>query len=414
MDVDAAERRAPGTPPALAGLRVIDFTWVIAGPCTTQALAQQGAEVIRIESQAKLDVTRRSGPYAGDQPGLNRSAYFATFNASKRSLSMDLNTPRGAEMVRRLVAVSDVVVENFTPKAMRNWKLTYEDLARIRPDLVMISLSAHGQSGPRAMHPGIGHLLTGLAGFAHVTGWPDRPPVLPISAYTDYIVPFLGVTAIMAALDYRRRTGKGAYIDLSQTEAGLMFLTPSFLSYSANRREDTRMGNRSLSAAPHGVYPCRGDDRWCSIAVTSDEEWGRLCRAIGQADLPADSRFAGVAGRTAHAEELDMLIAAWTHERTAEQVMRALQSQRVPCGVVQNVADLHSDPQLAHRGHFTRLQHPEMGTGTYDLPGFRLSENAPTVRPAPCFGADNEYVCRDIMGLSSDVVADMIIGGVLE
>jgi len=416
---DMRESRAGMTPsysggPALRGVRIVDLTWVLAGPLTTQLLGQHGAEVIRVESQTRVDVTRRSSPYAQDIPGLNRSGYFSCYNANKRSLSLNLNTSEGRNLLKRLVSTADVLVENYTPKALKHWNLTFEDLVRTTPDLVMLSLSAHGQTGPRALHPAIGYSITGLVGMAHLTGWPDRYPLLPHAAYTDYVVPAFAVTALLAALDYRRRTGRGFHLDISQTEIGATLVAPMTMEEPQAGQRHTRAGNCDGRYAPHGAYRCQGDERWCVISVRSDKEWRSLCAVLGMRSEAEDPRFATMQDRLSHRAELDERIDQETLRFNAEALMSRLQHEGVPCGIVQSVRDLHEDPQLAYRRHYELLEHPEMGLSYYDRPGFRLSATPAVIRPAPCFAEANEYACKELIGLSDDEIADLVAGGVLE
>ncbi len=363
----------------------------------------------------RLDILRPYPPYAGGVPGINRGGGFTPFNSSKYGMTLDLSKPRGVEIARKLVAWSDVVVENFIAGQMEKWGLDYNKIREVKPDVIMIRASLHGQTGPYAHQAGYGTMLQGSAGFTHFVSWPDRAPTGSSVPYTDFPSAMMVTIAIMTALDYRRRTGKGQCIDLSQLETSVHFFAPAILDYTANRRIDTALGNRHPYAAPHGAYRCQGDDRWCAIAVFTDEEWEGFCRAIGNPELTKDSRFATVLGRKKNEDELDKLTEEWTSNRSPEEVMAQMQAAGVPSGLVANGRDLHLDPQLKHRHHFWMLDHPEMGVTAYDSAAFRLSETPAELKmPAPCLGQHNEYVCREILKMSYAEFVSLMEEGVFE
>ena len=245
--------------PPLEGVRVTDFCWAVAGPVTTKFLAVLGAEVIKVESRSRLDGSRLGTPFLEGKPGVNKSGYFTNHNMSKLSIRLDMTKPEARDIARRLVATSDVVTESFSAGVIGRWGLDYQELSKVKPDLVMISLTMQGQTGPYATHVGFGRTLSGLAGIDHLTGWPEGNPGGPNQPYTDLVVPWFGATAVMTALRHRDQTGRGQYIDLAQLETALHFLAPAILQYSANGQVMNRDGNRSDSAAPHGVYPCQGE-----------------------------------------------------------------------------------------------------------------------------------------------------------
>lgn len=396
------------------GLKVADFSWVGVGPITAKYLADQGATVVHVESSTRLDILRLAPPFRGGA-GVNRSQFFANFNSSKLGLTLNLNHPKGREAAWRLTAWADVVIESFTPKAMRRWGLAYDDICQFNPSVIMISTCQQGQTGPHAQYGGYGNLAAALAGYFHLTGWPDRDPAGPYGAYTDFIVPHFAASTLIAALDHRRRTGEGQSIDLSQYEAAVQFIAPELLDYTVNGRIAERSGNAVPHAAPHHTYPCRGEDRWIAIAVTSDAEWAALAAvAAGQA-FAADPRYRTLAGRVAHQAELDAAIAEWTAEQDATELMEQLQAAGVPAGMVQDCADLHADPQIAHRGFFVELDHSEMGPSHYDGPIFDLSETPIRLRaPAPLLGQHNEMVLRDLLGYDDEAIAELVIEGALE
>ncbi len=406
--------RAPASKRALEGLKVADFTWVLAGPLTTKSLSDFGATVVKVESGKRLDLTRAATPYKDGRPGPNRSGTFRFYNSSKYSLCLDLSQARGVEVARRLVAWADVVVENFAPGVMEGMGLSYGHLREINPEIVMLSSSNQGQTGPHREHRGFGWNLGGLAGFNHLTGWPDRMGVAPNQAWTDFFSPWFGAVAILGALDYRRRTGKGQYIDLSQYEAGLSFLSVALLEHAANGREPIRQGNRDPRAAPHGAYPCRGDDRWCVLGIFTQDEWRAFSQALGDPDWVRDPRFATPEARKENESELDTLVAAWTAGLTRHEVMARLQGVGVAAGVVEDSRDLlEADPQLEHRGYFQFLDHPEMGPSSHIYWPAHLSLTPATLRCAPLLGEHTEMVCRELLGMSDGEFRGLKASGVL-
>jgi len=400
---------------ALQGLKVADVTWSVAGPLTVKFLADHGAEVIHVESSTRPELLRVLPPYRDRQPGLNRSAYNACLNNNKYGLSLDMNHSRAKEVLQRLIHWADVVAENFSPGVMTKWGLSYGDLVKIKPEIVMFSTSQMGQTGPRARIGAYGTQLVSLAGFTHLTGWPDRDPTGPYGPYTDTTIPHVGVAAIMTALLRQRRTGEGTHIDISQFETALNFISPILLEYALNHRVATRKGNRSSCGAPHGVYRCQGEDRWCAIAIFSDQEWEKLCRVMGRPELAAVPRFASFQQRKENENEIDRLISEWTAEQPAEEVMDRLQGVGIAAGVAQTGKDLlEHDLQLAHRRFFRQLEHKEIANHHYETPPFRLSKTpCELTMPGPCLGEHNEYVCKRILGFSDkeydDLMADRVL-----
>ena len=401
---------------ALSGVKVADFTWVVAGPMTIKWLAEHGAEVIHVESSTRPDIMRILPPFKDGLPGLNRSAYHACFNDSKYGLALDVNHPRARDVLERLVKWADVVAENFSPGVMAKWRMAYEDLKKMKPDIIMYSTSQQGQTGPRAEIAAMGTQLVSLSGFTHLTGWPDRDPAGPYGPYTDSLVPTLGAAGIMAALINRRKTGKGCHIELSQLEAALNFLSPALLDYAVNGRVAIRQGNRCDYASPQGVYRCRGEDRWCAISIMSDHEWEKLCHLMGKPELAKDFRFATLLQRKKNEDALDRIISDWTSELTAEDVMHMLQEAGIAAGTAQTSKDLlENDPQLAHRHFFWDLEHSEIGMHHYGGPPVRLSRTpCELTMPGPCIGEHNEYVCTEMLGFSEEEYANLVTEGVLE
>jgi crotonobetainyl-CoA:carnitine CoA-transferase CaiB-like acyl-CoA transferase len=400
---------------ALAGVKILDFSRQLAGPWSTAYLADFGAAVIKIESAANIDNMRTTGPYQGNVSGIDRGYPGIMVNSSKYAMALNLATEKGREIAKRLVGWADVVVENFGVGMMSRWGLDYAELRKINPSLVMISSSSQGQTGPLADLIGFGIDLQGRGGFTHITGWPDRASVPPQAAYTDVVVPWFGALAMLAALDHRKRTGQGQYIDLSQHEAAASFLSVPLLLYSATGRIWNRQGNRSPEAAPHGAYTCRGVDRWCVIAVLTESQWEAFCQAVGSPSWVRDRRFSTLAGRKANEDELDALIAQWTKEFTAEELMTLLQEAGVPAGVVQNAEDLlDNDPHVRERGFYTVLNKPGFGDCLHYGWPVRLSRTPAQQRCGPLYGEHTEYVCRHILDMPSEEFVELLNEGVLK
>lgn len=403
------------TSQALEGIKVAEFAWVGVGPRIGKYLADNGATVIRIESAARPDLLRTQVPYKDNVPGLNRAGAFTYVNTSKYSMGLNMSHPKAIHVAERLVKWADVVTESFTPGIMARWGLDYDNLKRIKANVIMLSTCNQGQSGPHAKHPGYGAQLVALSGFTQNTGWPDRLPTQPFGAYTDYVAPRFGTAALVAALDYRRRTGKGQYLDLSQLESGIHFLAPLILQYTVSGQIPQRQGNSCLYAAPHGVYRCKGNDRWCAIAVFTDEEWESFCNVIGKPEWTHDARFTTLLSRKENEDDLDRLVEAWTVGYTAEETMSMMQKAGIGSGIVKNIKEVYEDQQLSHRGSFWSVEHPEMGSIPCEANGFLLSKTPGGVRrPPPCLGQHTEYVCREVLGMSEDEFVAMLKEGVFE
>lgn len=400
---------------SLDDLKVVDFMWALAGPGITRTLADYGATVIRVESASRVDGARTVGPFIDNRPANDGSGLFASYNAGKLGLALDLNNPKTREVVVDLVRWADVVCESFSPKAMRGWRLDYESLRAIKPDLIMLSSCLMGQSGPMSSVVGFGNMAAAVSGFYHLCGWPDRPPSGPFGAYTDYIAPRFGAIAVMAALEYRRRTGRGQYIDQSQAESALHFLTPALLDCAANGRIDQGIGNSDLNCAPHGVYPSSGNDRWIAICCQADEQWRSLCHAMKQPDLAKNEEFATFTARYSNRHQLDEIITKWTRGLTAHAAELHLQQLGIPAAAVQDSKSISQDPQLTHRGYLTEIERPVTGKTVIEGSRFRLSRTpARIARPAPTVGGDNQYVLETILGYDQDRITELVAAGVLE
>jgi benzylsuccinate CoA-transferase BbsF subunit len=402
------------SPQPLKGIKVADFTRFIAGPLVTKVLAGYGAQVVRIEGVGKIDGSRLSSPFKDHIPGENRAGQFNQDNTGKLSVALNLATSKGLEVAKKFAAWADIVVENFAGGSMERMGLGYEILKQIKPDIIMLSSCMQGQTGPQYRHPGFGPHLTALSGFKYLTGWPDRRP-MNLGPYTDFIAPQFSVTAILAALAYRRRTGKGQYIDMAQFENAVQFMSPLLLDYQVNGRIAERMGNRSPYAAPHNAYRCIGEDRWCAIAVFTDDEWKHFCNAIGNPVWTQDAKFVTFAGRKEHEDELDTLVEVWTAQHTAEEVMHILQKGGVTAGVLETGRDLlENDPQLKHREFFKQLEHPEIGKYYGYRSPFILSKAPYELKRAPLLGEHNESALKTLLGMTDDQISQLVGDGVLE
>ncbi len=383
----------------LEGIRVIDFCWVGAGSYATKLLADQGADVIKIESSARVDGIRLSAPFAGGKPGVNRSGYFADRNSSKRSCTINMKTAKGREIARRLIADCDVVTNSFTPGVMERFGLDWESVHEINPRAVYLAMSMQGDGGPERYYMGYGLTISGVVGLHAMSAMPGRLPVGTGTNYPDHIPnPCHAAFAVLAALRHVRRTGQGQFIDLAQTEATISVLGPSILEAQFDDRDPEPLGNGHRRFHPHGVYPASGDDRWVAIAVADDAQRRVLADVLGTDDL---SDSASIASATVEWDATDLAI--------------ALQERGVAAAPVEDAADVvERDPQLAHRNHWVWLEHPEMGETVYNAPPFRFSGLDGTIRTAaPMLGQHTEQVCRELLGMDPDEVAALVEDGVL-
>jgi len=310
----------------LAGIKVADFSWVGAGPCIARELAEHGATVVRVESHKRPDMLRVSPPFRDGISGIDRSGYWAQYNSNKYGMSLDLSQPKGREVAKRLVSWADVIGESMTPGSMAKLGLSYDDCRRIKPDIIYYSTTQMGQTGPYSNFGAYGNVGAAYCGYSEFTGWPDRPPALISNAYPNFVAPWYLCAVVVAALDYRHRTGKGIYLDQSQNEVGVAFWGPGFLDYTVNGRIATRLGNRDPFMSPHGAFPCQGEDQWIAIAVTCDAQWHALRTVMGDPEWARDSRFATLTIRKENEDELESHISAWTQGYIADQLMTELQA----------------------------------------------------------------------------------------
>ena len=399
---------------ALDGVKILDFSWVVAGPLVTSWMAQHGASVVRIESAKRPDTLRTGTPYKDGIPGLNRSGYFAFWNTNKYSISINLKHPAAEGIVKKLVLWADAIVENFTPGQMEGLGLGYEDLKEINPDIILLRLSMYGQTGPLTKHLGFGPFLAGLVGFQNLSGWPDKGPV-QVGGITDMLTPDYAFSLLISALDYRNKTGQGQCIDLSQCEVSLQAMAPVMLDYFANGNEPERLGNSCTYAVPHGVFRCQGDDRWCAIAVSNEEEWQSLCKVLGKKEWIIGPKFSTLLARKQNEEDLNHLIEEWTSQHSAEEVMTMLQAAGIAAGIVATSEDVLQDPQLKVRSRFWPTKHPEIGHFYHLGEPFHLSRTPAELRSgAPCLGEHTEFVCKEILDMSDDEFITLLNEGLFE
>ncbi len=431
---ERGSRRQP-----LDGIRVADFSWYGAGPIGTQTLAWYGAEVIRIESEARVDGLRVTQPAPPGKTGYNVSGYYNNFNSNKLSFTLNMTKPAAREIALRLIEKSDVVVENYQAGVFEKWGLSYEAMTAVKPDVIFVRMPVAGTTGPHRGFSAFGAVMTPITGLSHLSGFPDRPPIGVGTNYPDYVInPGHQVVAVLAALRHRRRTGRGQYIEVSQIESTTTVVGPAILDYTANGRIQTRAGNRQENAAPHGVFPCLSrkmtppipgappvigmppvtsddEDRWIAITVFTDAQWQALVAAMGNVAWAGEARFATLAGRKAHEDELESRLGEWTKQQDADALMQRLQAAGVPAGVVQTSEDvLDHDAHLKARGYYVYLDHAETGRAAYDGSPFKLSRTpGGPERPAPLLGEHTMYVAKDVIGLTDDEISDLVATQVL-
>jgi benzylsuccinate CoA-transferase BbsF subunit len=399
----------------LSGIRVTDFTWIGAGSYTTKILADAGADVIKIESSDRIDSLRLAAPYKDGVKGVNRSGYFADRNSSKRSLNLNMKHPAALALVSRLIAQSDVIANNFTPGVMDRFGLGYDAVRAMKPDIIYLAMSMQGGSGPEKHYLGYGATMAAVTGIQQLTGLPGREPAGTGTNYPDHVPnPCHAAFAVLSALRHRRRTGEGQRIDMAQTEPTIALLGPAVLDYTLNGKTQMPVGNRHPQAAPHGVYRCEGEDRWIAICVMDDAQWRSLGEALGRPGWMAEAALATAAARVARADEIDASLNAETTRFGAEALAALLQRHGIAAARVSTAADVVADPQLAHRQHWLTLNHPEMGPSLYNAQPFRYARSsAGGARPAPLLGQHTQAICRELLGLADDEIAQLVQTGAL-
>ena len=406
-------------PGPLEGVRIIEMGQLIAIPFAMKMLADMGAQVIRLESVARLESYRSDSVYQNDISGefWNKGANFYEQNRNKLGVTLDLSKPEGLQVLRNLVSIADVFSENFTPRVIKNFGLEYEDLRKIKPDIIMVSSTGYGFYGPWSNFGATGPATEGAAGLAYQTGYLGGGPVMAEIPYTDYTSGEHTVFAVMAALMHRLRTGQGQFVDISQTQATSSTIPEVLMDFSANGRSGHRIGNQDIVMSPHGCYPCRGDDRWIAIAVATDEEWQAVCRVLGQNGWAADPRFEDSLSRWKNRDELDALIGTVTSTWDAHELMHALQKDGVAAGAVLDSKDLLFDPHLGQRNFYEVVTHHE-STGIPPLPyagrPWKLSKTpAVNSQPAPLMGEHNNLVLSGLLGKNAEEMAELEEAGII-
>jgi crotonobetainyl-CoA:carnitine CoA-transferase CaiB-like acyl-CoA transferase len=395
----------------LNGVRILDLTMVFAGPVATKILAELGAEVIKIESMQRADVFTRANVYPENNPGndpWNRGCLFHSLNAGKRGISLNLGTETGRDIFKKLVKKSDALIENFSPRVMENWGLNYEQIKKVNPRIIMVSISGLGHYGPLRDYymyvPG----MEGMSGMTYNTGHPDEPPLLSGCAYGDWVAGANAAMALITALFHQKITGRGQYVDVSGREAAVCHIGDIVMDYVINGRDRKRSGNKHLQYAPYGCYRCRGDDDWVAICIETESQWKRLVQAVGKPKLVENKVFATMQRRLDNQSELDAIIEEWTVRRDKFEVMETLQKLRIPAGAVLNMKEVNLNPHLKNRGFFQLVDHGE-GIGRRPIPsqipasfhGFGKS----VLKRAPRFGEDTEHVLGTLLGMSRQDLA---------
>ena len=399
----------------LEGIKILDFHWVGAGPWATSFFADYGATVLRCESGLAPDPFRLAPPFSapkGTRSTLNSGYMFNMLNSNKKSLRLDMKNPRSLEIVKPLIAEADIVCENMRPGAMAKWGLDYEKMKEINPDIIMVSSCMQGQTGPRNKMSGFGLHLSALGGWTSITGWPDREPIPPHQAYTDCIAPVHEIIAILAALEHRRLTGEGTYIDQSQLESSMQLLSVPQLDWTVNHHLTELNGNRDPYGAPHGVYRTAaggpaGDDNWIAIEVFTEEEWESFKKLCGQ-DWVNDPKFATLADRKANEDELDALVDTWTKGFDGIELQKKLQAAGIGAGFVHNGKTVLEDPHFEARHFFMNTGNTEMGDAIRFGPATKFMSCKPLEGYAPCIGEDNEWVCKEVLGMSDEKYQEYI------
>ena len=401
---------------ALEGVRVIDFSWIVAGPQCTRILADFGADVIKIENYSNMDYIRASG--GADSP--NRSPLFNTLNRNKRSLTLNVMHPRGMELLKTLIKKSDVIVENFSSRVLEKWGLGYEEQKKLNPGIIYCSMSGFGHSGRDRDFVTWGPTAQALSGLTYMSGLPGEESAGWGFSYMDHTGGFYGTIAIMMALLHRNKTGEGQHLDLSQVEAGIGLTGTSVLDYTVNnrpfRRDGMPPGNRApeREIAPHNSYPCRGEDRWCVIAVTNDAEWDSLVNILGNPAWANDERFATMASRFANQNDLDEFISQWTINLTPLEVFDVLQNAGVPAGAVQTPMErAEIDLQLKHRGFIAEVEHAELGNTKVESIPMKMSETPWKLNKAsPLLGEHSAEIYMDLLGVSAEELGTLFEEGI--
>jgi crotonobetainyl-CoA:carnitine CoA-transferase CaiB-like acyl-CoA transferase len=398
----------------LAGLKVMDLAWVVAGPVIGRTLADFGATVVRVESSRRVETARLMGPFPDGKMNTQRSTLYDNCNTNKLGLSLDLSQEPARAVARDLAKWADVVIESFMPGQMERFGLGYESLRRTNPSLIMVSTSLMGQTGPYANLAGYGNIGAALSGYQMIVGAADELPVGPFGPYTDYVGPRFSLVTLLAALDHRRRTGEGCFIDVSQAEAGIAFLAPQIADYRLSGRVARAQGNRDAAFSPHGVFKAQGKDSWVAIVARDDREWFALAAILGATRLGDEARFKSLEARKANEDALEAIIADWTSTRDALAIEVQLQASGVPAYVVASTDEFVNDPQLRAQAHIQSVPHPLGGKSVFEAARYQLSDTpAEYERAAPHFGRDNNEVLGQLLGYDAERIASLAASGAL-
>lgn len=388
----------------LKDYRILDLTWAAAGPFATELLAFLGAEVIKIESATRPDLLRRVVGQPADE--LDKSSRFNSRNLSKRSLRLNLQTAGGIRTLKELVTRSDALVENFRPGVVERLGISYGDLCAVKPDIVMISISAAGRGGPHSLHPGYASIFNAMGGLGYLTGYADGPPT-EVRDSVDHRVGAVGAFALLAALFHRARSGRGQWVDISAREAVASVVGDALVEYQVTGISPGRRGNRLANCAPYGVYRCRGEDAWVAVAVCTDHEWIAICNVMGRPELAQKDRYANADARSLVQDELDSLVSDWCSTQTPQEIATACRARGVPCSPVMGAPELINDDHILARDLIRTVAHPLLGQQTVVAAPWIIDSGEPVVRPAPLLGADNDYVLRDLLGYSEQDIAEL-------
>jgi len=398
----------------MSGIRVLDFTWVAAGPRATLPLANMGAEVIKVESARRIDLSRGRPPFAEGKSGINAGANWVMINADKLSITLNMTKPKAVEIACRLVAISDIVIDNMTGGVMERWGVGYQSLVKIKPDIIVVSMPVMGTNGPYKEFGGYGMGVEAIGGIKQISGFPSRMPVGTGFAFPDAGPnPAHATVAILAALHHRFKTGKGQYIEIAQYESTICWTGTAILEYSVNKTLQARLGNHLPYACPHGAYRCKGNDEWCVIGIFSEKEWGKLVQAMGSPSWTMEPKFATMDERKKNEDQLDILITEWTIQHTREEVWE-LQKEGISVGMVQNARDILEDPHLKARNYFRYVDNSEAGLLPCFGPVARLSaldERVPS--PAPLFGEHNDRIFGGLLGMNEEDINQLIVEEVI-
>ncbi|CAM5761837.1 CaiB/BaiF CoA transferase family protein [Bosea minatitlanensis] len=403
-------------PDFLKGIRFADFTWAGAGPFSTKLFSDFGAEILKIEGVSRPDPVRVGGPFKDGVYGINRSGYFASRNTGKRSVAINLKNGQSRETLYDIIRQSDVISNNFGPGAMERLGFGYEDVKAIKPDIIYLAMPMYGEDGPLANLLGVGMTISAVTGLMWQTGYEGEGPIGPGTHFPDHAAnPYHAAFAVMAALRYKRATGKGMKIDLSQVESTINCMGLAYVEHAVTGVERERLGNRSPHFAPHNIFRCAGEDEWCAITVLKDSQWAALCEVIGDRELASDPTLATAKGRLAQIERVEAAVAAWTAARDPVSVMQALQARGVPAGLVASCRYLmDEDPQLRHRGYWQTVDHPEIGEARFTSPPFLLDGERVSLKRPPLIGEHTEEVLAEVLGYAPERISALRAEGVLE